>query len=71
MGVERILALLTGQDNLRDMVLFPLMKTNTNEEKPSKKTQLAVALLNKESKLQNWQELNTIAHLSASFSARV
>jgi hypothetical protein len=53
------------------MVLFPLMKTNTNEEKTNKKTQLAVALLNKESQLQKWQELNTIAHLSASFSARV
>ncbi len=26
MGVERFLALLTGQDNLRDVVLFPLMK---------------------------------------------
>lgn len=33
MGVERILALLTGQENLRDMVLFPLMKSDTNEEK--------------------------------------
>ncbi len=71
MGIERILALLTWQDNLRDMVLFPLMKTNTNEEKVNKKTQLAVALLNKESNLEKWQELNTIAHLSASFSARI
>ena len=26
MGVDRILALLTGQDNLRDVVLFPLMR---------------------------------------------
>lgn len=26
MGIERFLALLTGQDNLRDVVLFPLMK---------------------------------------------
>jgi len=26
MGLERILALLTGQDNLRDVVMFPLMK---------------------------------------------
>ena len=26
MGVERFLALLTGQDNLREVVLFPLMK---------------------------------------------
>ena len=26
MGIERFIALLTGQDNLRDVVLFPLMK---------------------------------------------
>jgi lysyl-tRNA synthetase class 2 len=70
MGIERILALLTGQDNLRDMILFPLMKSDSNEEKSSKKTQLAVTLLNKESRLEKWQELNTIAHLSASFAAR-
>lgn len=30
MGIERVLALLTGQDNLRDMVLFPLMKSVKN-----------------------------------------
>ena len=29
MGIERILALLTYQDNLRDVTLFPLMKTDT------------------------------------------
>jgi lysyl-tRNA synthetase class II len=26
MGLERILAILTEQDNLRDVVMFPLMK---------------------------------------------
>jgi len=33
MGIERILALLTRQDNLRDVTLFPLMKSDTNEER--------------------------------------
>jgi len=33
MWVERIVALLTWQDNLRDVQLFPLMKSDTNEEK--------------------------------------
>lgn len=70
MGIERILALLTGQDNLRDMVLFPLMKSDTNQEKWNTKTQLAVSILNGASHLEKWQELNTIAHLSASFAAR-
>lgn len=26
MGVERVVALLTGQPNLKDVVMFPLMK---------------------------------------------
>ncbi len=33
MGIERIMAMLTAQENLRDVVLFPLMKSDTNEEK--------------------------------------
>ncbi len=32
MGVERFLALLTGQDNLRDVVLFPLLKPKKDGE---------------------------------------
>ena len=67
---DRITSLLTGQENLRDVVLFPLMKSDNNQEKTSKKTQLAVTVLNKESQLERWQELNTVGHLSASFAAR-
>jgi len=26
LGVDRVLALLTGQENLRDVILFPLMR---------------------------------------------
>lgn len=69
MGIERIMAMLTGQENLRDVVLFPLMKSDTNESK-KQKTQLAVSVLNSGANLEKWQELNTIAHLSASFAAR-
>jgi lysyl-tRNA synthetase class II len=33
MGLERILAILTQQENIRDVVMFPLMKPrNWNEE---------------------------------------
>ena len=42
MGLERILAILCEQDNLRDVVMFPLMKprnTNNNEEDTPKKTE--------------------------------
>jgi lysyl-tRNA synthetase, class II len=31
MGIDRFVALLTGQDNLKDTVLFPLMKPGSNE----------------------------------------
>ena len=31
-GLERILAILTQQDNIRDVVMFPLMKAEKNEE---------------------------------------
>jgi lysyl-tRNA synthetase class II len=33
MGLERILAILTEQDNLRDVVMFPLMKPKNDEGK--------------------------------------
>jgi lysyl-tRNA synthetase class II len=35
MGIDRIVSLLTEQENLRDVVLFPLMKSEkkNNEEK--------------------------------------
>ncbi|MDD3646372.1 MAG: lysine--tRNA ligase [Candidatus Gracilibacteria bacterium] len=33
MGIERILSLLTGQENLRDVVLFPLMRDEKNGKK--------------------------------------
>lgn len=73
MGIERILCLLMGQDNLRDMVLFPLMKSEGKKEETKKKdatTKIATVILNKESNLASWQQMNTVAHLSASFSAR-
>jgi hypothetical protein len=54
---------------MRDVVLFPLMKSDKNFEKYKKQeTKLAVAIINKESKLELWQELNTVSHLSSSFA---
>ncbi len=32
MGFDRILAILTSQENLRDVVLFPLMKSEKKKE---------------------------------------
>ncbi len=56
----------------REGVPFPPMKESIKTEfAKSKQTKIAVAILNKESKLEGWQELNTIAHLSASLASRV
>jgi len=72
MGLDRIVTLLTRQTNLRDCVLFPLMKPEgaSNESKKAKETKIAVALINKGAKLESWQEMNTVAHLNAAFGAR-
>lgn len=37
MGIDRIVTLLTGQDNLRDVVLFPLMRPSDEDMKAEKK----------------------------------
>ena len=58
---------------LRETQLFPLMKPLSTGvvSKNKKETMMVVAVLNKEAKLEPWQELNTIAHLNAAFGARV
>jgi lysyl-tRNA synthetase, class II len=69
-GIDRLCALLCAQPNLRDVVLFPTMKPEGPKSKPAKELQIAVALINQDSQLEKWQELNTIAHLSAAFGTR-
>ena len=73
MWIDRIVVLLTWQDNLRDTVLFPLMKSENKDISmwESKETKLAVAIINKSACKEKWQELNTVAHLNAAFWARV
>ena len=53
MGLERILAILCEQDNLRDVVMFPLMKPRTSDLEESetfkvdkKDVKVATILLN-------------------------
>lgn len=70
MGIDRIVSLLTAQENLRDVVLFPLMKSDNNETRKSEKTQVAVCILSKDANLEKWQQLNTVGHLTASLAGR-
>lgn len=74
MGIDRIVTLLTGQDNLRDVVLFPTMRPDgvSNDEcrASNKDTNLAVAIVNTEVIDEDWQALNSVGHLCAAFGAR-
>lgn len=80
MGVDRVIAIMSWQENLRDVVMFPLMKPENNDgwwmtndkkqEKKSDLTQITVILLNQGARLEPRQEMNTIAHLTSAFGAR-
>ena len=70
MGIERIFALLMQEENLREVVMFPMMKPLGDDDSKKQKTMLATVIINKELGLEKWQELNTVAHLNASFAAR-
>lgn len=73
MWIERIFSILIWQDNLRDVILFPLMKSEKKDLSmgKSKRTKIAVAIVNKNACKEKWQELNTIWHLNAAFWARI
>ncbi|NCP67903.1 lysine--tRNA ligase [bacterium] len=74
MGIDRIVSLLTGQDNLRDVVLFPTLKPDPSFAKASKgkskETMLATAIINTDLVEEDWQALNSVGHLCAAFGAR-
>ena len=66
---ERLFSFMIGRP-IRECVVFPLMKPEELEKKRKKDTMVAVAIINKALRLERWQEMNTIAHLNASFAAR-
>lgn len=68
MGIDRFVRVLTSSNTLREVLFFPFMKPNTAAK--SNETDLAVIVINKNAGLNEWQEMNTVAHLSASFAGR-
>lgn len=70
-GIDRLAMFLSGAKNIKEVILFPTLKPKELQDVKNKKTMITIAVLNKEARLEPWQELNTIAHLNAAFGARV
>ena len=69
---DRLFAFLAGLP-IRETQLFPLVKPKDEKSKNDNKKKIKVVniVLNKEAKLENWQTLNTVGHLSAEFAGKV
>ena len=73
-GIDRLVMLIANQPTIKDVIFFPQMKPERKADEFSGKSRVAkeaVALINEGAGMQKWQELNTIAHLTAAFGARV
>jgi len=67
---ERLFAFLAGRP-IREVVTFPLVKDKSILNKKNKKeNKIAVVILNKESNLEKWQEMNTVGHLCVEFAGK-
>ena len=67
---ERFFAFIMNK-SVRETVIFPAVRgKEENSSGKSKETKIAVVVLNNEAKMKNWEELNTVAHLNASFASR-
>lgn len=68
---ERVFAVLMDK-SIRETVIFPSMReARPSETGKAKESKIAVAVINEGASLEEWQRLNTVAHLNASFAARL
>lgn len=56
---------------IREAQLFPLLKPENPKNAKSKDKEIAVIVLDNSADMLSWQKMNTVAHLSSSFSARI
>ncbi len=68
---DRLFSVLAGRP-IRETVVFPPMRDESPKDNvgKAKETKIAVVLVNEGAGLENWQRLNTVAHLTAAFGAR-
>lgn len=66
---ERFFAYLVDKP-IRETQYFPLMRPKEPVRNKDKTRRLAVAVVAEDAGLENWQVLNTVAHLGAGFGAR-
>jgi lysyl-tRNA synthetase, class II len=69
---ERLFSYLMNRP-IRECVMFPLMKPDGHKENPkgkSKDSKIAIAIINESLGLEQWEKMNTIAHLNAALGAR-
>ncbi len=68
---ERVFAVLMDR-SIRETVIFPSMREANNQKaSKAKESKMAIVVMNEGANLEEWQRLNTVAHLTASFAARV
>ncbi len=73
LGVDRVVMLLTGANNIKEVVLFPTLRPEHLLEQKmgkSKETMVAHAVILSTPEVPQWSRLNAAAHLSAALAAR-
>ncbi len=72
LGVDRVVMLLTGSANIKEVIVFPTLRPEHRAvtEGKSKETKVAHAVILSTPEIPAWSKLNAAAHLCAALGAR-